>query len=115
MVCWMVGDDMSGIDSLLNDRDRIHEAIPQWDSILHFTRGEIIAYDYYRQRQRGRGGGSRRSVLTRRYSFDDVHRIVGGMTKTFASFWGSECSHMKAPLVQMDTHNTGRVSLATFY
>ncbi|CAK0869838.1 unnamed protein product [Prorocentrum cordatum] len=78
MVVWMLGDDASGIDSLLSDRHRLHEAIPHWDSILHFTRGEIRAYDY---RQRGQGGGTRRSVLTRRYSFDDVHHIVGGMTK----------------------------------
>jgi hypothetical protein len=53
--------------------------------------------------------------MAARYSFEDAHRIVGGITKSFASFWDSECRVMKAMLVDMDTHHTGKVPLSKFY
>merc|ERR1719265_2611657 len=49
------------------------------------------------------------------YSFDDVHKIAGGITRSFQSFWQSECETMKSSLVSMDSHSTGRVPLSKFY
>jgi hypothetical protein len=50
-----------------------------------------------------------------RYSFEDAHSIAGGITRSFQSYWQSECETMKAALVGMDSHSTGRVPLAKFY
>jgi len=44
-----------------------------------------------------------------------MHRVVGSITSSFASFWESECQSMKSALVEMDTHHTGRVPLSKFY
>mmetsp|Transcript_89417 Transcript_89417/g.248363 ORF Transcript_89417/g.248363 Transcript_89417/m.248363 type:complete len:322 (+) Transcript_89417:1-966(+) len=49
------------------------------------------------------------------YSFEDAHQVVGRITSSFASFWESECADMKASLIKMDPHNTGRVPLSKFY
>jgi hypothetical protein len=50
-----------------------------------------------------------------KYSFDDAHAVAGGITRSFQSFWQSECESMKSALVGMDVHSTGRVPLAKFY
>merc|ERR1719502_1266960 len=50
-----------------------------------------------------------------RYSFDDAHRIAGGITRSFQSYWQSECASMKSSLLSMDKYGTGRVPLAKFY
>jgi len=50
-----------------------------------------------------------------RYSFEDVHEIVGDVTKSFASFWQSECASMETQLMHMDSYKTGRVPLSKFY
>jgi hypothetical protein len=54
-------------------------------------------------------------ILSSEFSFDDAHQIVGGITKTFQTFWQSECEGMKDALVSMDKHHTGRVPLSKFY
>lgn len=50
-----------------------------------------------------------------RYSFNDAHEIAGGITRSFQSYWQSECDSMKSALVTMDSHHTGRVPLSKFY
>merc|ERR1719214_509165 len=50
-----------------------------------------------------------------KYSYADAHEIAGGITRSFQSFWQSECESMKNSLVMMDTQGTGRVPLAKFY
>lgn len=50
-----------------------------------------------------------------KYSLQDAHEIAGGITRSFQSFWQSECESMKSALVGMDIHSTGRVPLAKFY
>merc|ERR1719296_558940 len=64
-----------------------------------------------------RAGASREghNALSSQFSFEDAHRIVGGITQTFASFWDAERSSLKQQLIAMDTHNTGRVPLSKFY
>merc|ERR1719226_36553 len=53
--------------------------------------------------------------MSLQYSFDDAHEIIGGLSKSFASFWESECTNMKTGLEKMDVHRTGRVPLSKFY
>jgi hypothetical protein len=40
---------------------------------------------------------------------------VGGITKTFASYWESECQAIKSSLVALDKTGMGRVKLSDFY
>merc|ERR1719163_1443796 len=59
--------------------------------------------------------GHARAVFAESYDFDDVHEAVGGITKTFASFWETECQMIKESLVALDKTGTGRIKLADFY
>merc|ERR1719352_1506614 len=53
--------------------------------------------------------------MTGKFSFEDAHEIIGGITRSFQSFWQSECQAMKAQLVSMDEVGSGRVRLSKFY
>merc|ERR1719263_1368616 len=50
-----------------------------------------------------------------KYSMQDAHDIAGGITRSFQSYWQSECESMKGALVSMDEKGTGRIPLAKFY
>merc|ERR550525_638556 len=89
--------------------------IPHWDKILSFVRGQIKALQFQRQHTPQENARSGHNALSPRYSFEDAHEVVGGITRSFASFWESECASMKAQLIDMDTHRMGRVPLAKFY
>ena len=56
-----------------------------------------------------------RSVLEESFSFRDAQEISDSITRNFAWFYESDCSEMKASLVELDTGNTGRVPLSKFY
>jgi hypothetical protein len=78
--------------------------LPHYHDLMKFAEGRIKTFDFERQQP-----------LAMRYSFNDAHKIVGGITRNFQSYWESECQTMKAALVGMDSHSTGRVPLAKFY
>jgi len=120
MVHWMMGNDSASIRALLSNRSLLESAFPHWGELAVFTRGERAAVDFRRQRaptQAARAGLSRpgHNGLSSGYSFEDAHSIVGGITRSFGSYWESECSSMKSALVAMDTHHTGRVPMSKFY
>mmetsp|Transcript_73733 Transcript_73733/g.198673 ORF Transcript_73733/g.198673 Transcript_73733/m.198673 type:complete len:592 (+) Transcript_73733:86-1861(+) len=120
MVRWMLGEDEEGIRVLSKDPKLLRESIPHWDQIVSFANGQAKALDYRRQQSptAALAAGEARpghNTLAPKYSFEDVHGVVGGITKSFASFWDSECRSMKSTLVDMDTHHTGRVPLSKFY
>jgi len=120
MVRWLLGDDEEGIDFFLSNRSLLESSIPHWDQVVAFANGQLRELDYRRQSSPGAAlaAASARpghNALAARYSFEDVHGLVGGITKSFASFWESECVSMKSALVEMDTHGTGRVPLSKFY
>merc|ERR1719322_85563 len=115
LVHWMLADDQEGIKLVLQKKAFMKDIIPHWDQILAYLNGraqEVIHMREQRPRESSKQG---RNALAPYFSFDDAHAIVGGITKSFASFWESECSVMKAALVKMDLHNTGRVPLSKFY
>eukprot|EP00933_Yihiella_yeosuensis_P004513 TRINITY_DN108888_c0_g1_i1.p1 TRINITY_DN108888_c0_g1~~TRINITY_DN108888_c0_g1_i1.p1 ORF type:complete len:620 (-),score=112.20 TRINITY_DN108888_c0_g1_i1:98-1798(-) len=119
MVHWMMGEDAEGIQILLGNRTLLATLFPHWDQLVAFAHGQIKALDFERINQpraalssHGHAGGN---ALSSRYSFDDVHSVVGGITESFGSFWEGECSTMKQQLVEMDTLRTGRVPLKKFY
>merc|ERR1719162_2898048 len=85
---------------------------------MKFAYGRIKTFDFARQHKltlaNGKKGGSK-DAFSMKYSFRDAHKIAGGITRNFQSFWQSECETMKDALVSMDSHATGRVPLAKFY
>merc|ERR1719440_847863 len=66
-------------------------------------------------KQRDPRPGHARAAFAQSYSFEDVHEAVGGITKTFASFWETECQAIKGSLSALDKTGSGRIRLADFY
>merc|ERR1740139_436823 len=120
LVHWFVGDDAESISILLSNRSLLVQSIPHWEKLVSMATGHAKAMEYKRQNlpllaladTSARRGHNALSSL---FSFEDMHRIVGGITTSFASYWESECQSMKNALVDMDTHHTGRVPLSKFY
>jgi len=115
MVHWLLGEDEESIRIALRQKSILKDNIPHWDKVVAFTKGQIQALAFQRQHAPAKTSRPGHNALAPRYSFEDAHEVVGGITRSFASFWDSECASMKASLVQMDSHNTGRVPLSKFY
>jgi len=113
LVHWMMGDDEQGVRLLMSNKTILQNSFPQWKALAAFADGQIKALEFDRQQRPRRGRGF--DTLSQRFTFDDAHEIVGGITKSFASFWESECVAMKDSLVAMDTDFNGRVPLSMFY
>jgi len=114
MVTWMVDADPADIQTLVKNRTFAAEILPHYFELLKFAEGRIKTFEFDRQQStsiKGRG----RDAWSMRYSFQDAHQVVGGITKTFQAYWQSECAGMKESLMAMDKHSTGRVPLARFY
>uniref|UniRef100_A0A7S1F4Y1 Uncharacterized protein n=1 Tax=Noctiluca scintillans TaxID=2966 RepID=A0A7S1F4Y1_NOCSC len=109
-VHWMMGGDEEGAAMLLADRNLIDNTFPHWSEIVHFLKGQISAFEFT-----GRWRRRHSNMLSRMYSFSDAHHIVNSITKTFASFWESECVEMKNQLIDIDVSRTGRVPISKFY
>lgn len=115
LVHWMLGDDAETIQVLLSNRTLLSASFPHWDVLKDFVAGQIKAKQYERQRATAAARRPTDGALSQRYNFEDAHEVVSGMTRSFASFWESECTSMKDALVSMDAHRTGRVPLSSFY
>ncbi|CAE8648324.1 unnamed protein product [Polarella glacialis] len=114
MVHWMMGDDAEGIQLLLGNQSLLTSSFPHWSQLVDFAAGRVKTLDYERQ-QSPAAAADRGHAFSRRYSFQDAHAVVGGITKSFASFWESECVDMNVLLTGMDPKHTGRVPLSKFY
>jgi hypothetical protein len=85
---------------------------------MKFAAGRIKSFEFARQQSQPSVSvkkSTSKDAFAMKYSFEDAHEIAGGITRTFQSFWQSECESMKTALVGMDSHSTGRVPLAKFY
>ena len=91
---------------LLANRTLTEEILPHYNDLMKFGEGQIKAWEYTRQQNTPKGRGQ--DTFGMRYSFEDVHEVVGGITRSFQSYWQSECDTMKNTLVSMDKHATGR-------
>lgn len=109
IVHWLVGEDKEALVQLLHNDDALNQVLPRWESIQFFLAGEIRRFRYRREQQ------MRSLTSPNSYSFEDVHDVVSEITRSFASFWESECDSMKMQLVDMDARGTGRVPLSKFY
>lgn len=113
MIGWMLGEDEE-LKSILVKRPELRiEAFPLWDQISDFAFGILkqMEFEAFSAPRPGLG----RVAMRGRYSFEDVHRAVGYITRGFASFWESECLDIKADLVAMDRLGIGRVAIPDFY
>jgi len=113
MIHWFVGNDQESLDIVLKDRTLLVQAVPHWKDIRNFAEGMIKSMEFSRQRAQQPGHGM--AAMTQKYSFDEAHEVVGAITKTFASFWETECQAIKTSLVALDKAGTGRISLSDFY
>jgi hypothetical protein len=113
MVHWLMGDDQEIVDVLLSNETLLSEEVPHWDAIRDMISGlvENMAHARYGASKPGHG----KVVMENMFDFDDAHEIAATITKTFGSYWESECQLIKNSLQAMDTTNTGRVRLSDFY
>jgi len=113
VVHWMLGDAKDTVKLLLDNRTLLETAFPHWADISKFTQGMVKSMEYaaYHSPEVGEG----HFAMTREYSFQDAHRAVGSITKSFAFYWESECQTIKSALVDLDKTGTGRVALSEFY
>eukprot|EP00930_Biecheleria_cincta_P096720 TRINITY_DN88528_c0_g1_i1.p1 TRINITY_DN88528_c0_g1~~TRINITY_DN88528_c0_g1_i1.p1 ORF type:complete len:581 (+),score=93.93 TRINITY_DN88528_c0_g1_i1:70-1812(+) len=118
LVHWLMGDDQDGINMLLTNRSLLETSFPHWDILVNFLSGEAKTFQYERMHAptiASSNGYPVGNALAPQYSFDEAHTIVGSITKSFGSFWESECIEMKESLFAMDPRREGRVPLAKFY
>merc|ERR1719181_97575 len=89
------------------------QLVPHWEALEAFAEGRMKALRYEQLQNQLKTHGH--DIWANKFSFQDAHKIVGGITSTFQSFWRSECDTMKNALVSMDEKATGRIPLAKFY
>jgi len=115
MVEWMVEGDARDMQMLLSNKTLTREVVPHFDFLVSFAEGRMKALQYSRQQDAQKMKGHASDTWDNKYSFEDAHEIVGGITQSFQTFWHSECESMKQALVSMDELNTGRVPISKFY
>jgi len=113
LIEWMVDGDAADIAELKSNASLTREVVPHFDDLLSFAEGRIKTLQFERQHHVPKGHGH--DTWAMKYSFEDAHSIVGGITENFQTYWRSECDSMKDALVSMDSHHTGRVPLSKFY
>ena len=82
--------------------DSAGRVFPHWPAIREFAVGQVNALEV---------SGQAQISMVYTYSFDDVHAMVGDITRSFTSFWESECRTMGEALGE-NLGNTGRVPLS---
>jgi hypothetical protein len=113
MVHWMMGDDPELVQLLLSNQSLLEEEVPHWSDIRSMAQGLAKSLQFERQSRPQPGHGL--VAMEQRYSFDDAHEVVGAITKSFGSYWESECQSIKQSLSALDKRGTGRVQLSDFY
>jgi hypothetical protein len=119
LIKWMVDAEPHEYAMLLANRSLMEEIVPHYGELMEFVDGRIKSYEFARQRKHAAAAKFQKSftkdTLEMKYSFEDAHQVAGGITRSFQSYWQSECETMKTALTGMDTHSTGRVPLSKFY
>eukprot|EP00928_Gymnodinium_smaydae_P007428 TRINITY_DN1266_c0_g2_i1.p1 TRINITY_DN1266_c0_g2~~TRINITY_DN1266_c0_g2_i1.p1 ORF type:complete len:527 (+),score=114.92 TRINITY_DN1266_c0_g2_i1:220-1800(+) len=113
MVYWITSADDARANRLMQKPALLEKNIPHWKSVQQLAVGHVKSMEFARSRSPRPGQGM--NTMTFRYSFEDAHEAVASITKSFASFWESECQSIKTSLSAMDKAGTGRVALSDFY
>merc|ERR1719305_713049 len=118
LIKWMVEAEPHEHAMLLANRSLMEEIVPHYGELMKFVDGRIKSFEFGRRQKEAdtiTKNSFGKNTFEMRYSYEDAHQVAGGITRSFQSFWESECQSMKAALVDMDSHSTGRVPLAKFY
>jgi len=118
MVKWMIDVEPREYKILFSNRTLLEQVVPHYKDLMNFAKGRIDTFEYSRQQSQSVAQAqtsTNKDSWALTYSFEDAHAIAGGITRSFQSYWQSECDSMKNALVGMDSHSTGRVPLAKFY
>jgi len=113
LVHWMFDSDQETLDEVKHNTSLLPELVNHWDDTSDLVAGMVKSMEFSRQRTPSLGQGN--AAMAQSYSFDDAHQIAGKLTRSFASYWETECQTIKKALVDMDTSGTGRVLLKDFY
>jgi len=110
VLLWLIGGgaDMDATE-ITTDRAAIEEAIPSWNEVADFSKGEIDRSLH--NVQHAKGG----SPFKEKFSFADGQRVVNHITTGFGHWWEQECQAIKKTLTNLDTEGSGRVPLSSFY
>jgi len=110
ILLWLVGDGADqDATKVSTDRNFIEEALPKWNEVSEFSRGEV---DRWMHEARSTKGAS---PFQSKYSFADGQSVVEHITAGFGHWWEQECQGIKKKLTDLDTTGTGRVPLSSFY
>merc|ERR1719210_1661114 len=112
-VYWILGEDEDGATALLKEPRLLEKSVPHWTDIVTMVEGSVSALEFSRQQTAEVGAG--RIALESRYTFEDALRVAGSISRSFGSFWETQCQDTKASLVALDVAGTGRVRLPDFY
>jgi hypothetical protein len=112
MVHWTASNDEKLVRLLMERPEKRNILYPHWDEMTDFAHGMLFTTEFTQQHLHKQSGSA---AFALGHSFDDVHKAVGGITRTFASYWEAECQMIKSSLVALDKTGTGRVALADFY
>jgi len=110
VLLWLIGGgaDMDATE-ITADRAVIEEAIPKWNEVANFSKGEVDRSLH--EMQHANGG----SPFQKEFTFADGQRVVNHITTGFGHWWEHECQAIKKTLTDLDTEGSGRVSLSSFY
>eukprot|EP00927_Polykrikos_kofoidii_P056902 TRINITY_DN509_c0_g2_i1.p1 TRINITY_DN509_c0_g2~~TRINITY_DN509_c0_g2_i1.p1 ORF type:complete len:601 (-),score=97.11 TRINITY_DN509_c0_g2_i1:84-1781(-) len=97
----------------IDDKSLLIDAVPHWKDISDFVSGAVKSIEF--EREHNMRPGNSHVALSHKYSFDDAREVVDDITRSFGSFWETECQAIKASLLKLDKHSSGRVSLSDFY
>jgi len=110
---WMGGDSFDGrCFHLPGEQSNVCFDVPMKRELLALVRAQVKGLEFRRNHGFSQSG---RGVLQRTFSFSDLHVVANSITKNFAWFYESDCTHMQDALIQIDTQRTGRIPLSKFY
>merc|ERR1719265_1092089 len=90
------------------------EAMPQWNEVTLFARGEVQRFLHERWHRTNPFTFSRDSGENL-FTFEDVQSITRNIISGFGHWWEQECQGIKVNLMALDTEESGRVKLSKFY
>jgi hypothetical protein len=110
VLLWLVGGgaDLDATE-VTTDRAFIEEAVPKWNEVADFSKGEADRSLY--ELQHTKSG----NPFKKEYSFADGQSVVNHITSGFGHWWEQECQAIKKKLTDLDTAGSGRVPLSSFY
>lgn len=114
MIDWMLGEWPLSTKNFKKDKTALEAIFPIWDEVEAFAEGCIKAFEFSRW-QAPRLVKSGISLLTSRFSYDEVLQVITSITTSFHSFWRSEWAVMKDALTKEDPRGIGRVPISKFY